>query len=373
MTAPVSACLIVRDDPHLPKTLASLAPHVAEIVIVYTGQGAKEFETWKETLRVETSLVFDHFTHASRPDGSLFDFAAPRDRSFALATQPYILWTDSDDLVEGLEHLPEILEKFQAAIRITPAGTFARICCPYECAYDEQGRCTSFVVRERLFFGRVWKWKRSVHERCELDKIGAKPLDLYEPRLVWKHQGALPGRSSVLRNLKILLEQKPDPLTLFDLGREYSKLPGDGEPAIECFTKYLQIAKIPEERAAACLHLSGLWFRREAPNLQKETMLETLIWAQKATQECGRFEDWYAYAKVQWMEAIVRSRPGMFELARRSGERALAAPTAGRYDSNPKDREVGIQELLEDCRERKAETIVIEYGGLTARLHRRKL
>ena len=45
--APVTACLIVNDDPHLPKTLACLAPHVAEIVVVYTGQDASAFKKYE--------------------------------------------------------------------------------------------------------------------------------------------------------------------------------------------------------------------------------------------------------------------------------------------------------------------------------------
>ena len=435
--APVTACLIVNDDPHLPKTLACLAPHVAEIVVVYTGQDAsafKKYELQKKWIgsahaapagpvpgaspagrpvgeefalsssppaggarRAGVSLlphvnynylrwIFDHFTHASRPDGTLFDFAAARNRSFALATQPWVLWADSDDLIDGLEHLPEVIANLETASEQSRRdGRILRLCCPYEYAYDAEGRCIRLVVRERIVKNvkGAWKWKRPVHERLEAFE-GADCLDLYEPRLVWKHQGAPPGRSTSARNLKILLDYvlrassaNVDALTLFDLGREYQQAPDDPEgggvpEAVECFEKYLQIAKTGEERAAACLHLSELWWRREAPTMQQKGLTETLAWTSRAVREAGRFEDWYAYAKIQWVQAIVYQVPAMYELARRTAERALSVPTEGRYDSNPRDRTVGIVELLADCKEQSRTEILVEHGGLTAKLTRRR-
>jgi glycosyltransferase involved in cell wall biosynthesis len=93
---PVSVCMIVRNEvDRVPATLASLSPggaaRFAEVVVLDTGSDDGTIGACRAAgARVETAAW----------EG----FAATRRRSFALATQAWILWLDADELLTDALH-----------------------------------------------------------------------------------------------------------------------------------------------------------------------------------------------------------------------------------------------------------------------------
>src|SRR5262245_15363524 len=119
MTAPISATLIVRDDRHILETIRQLRPHVAEIVVGYTPNDTLQAA---ELIAAGAKLV--------EIPGPLRDWASARNAVMRAATQPYLMWADSDDTFRGLDRLPE-------AIALLDNRPHARVLCPYEYAHDE--------------------------------------------------------------------------------------------------------------------------------------------------------------------------------------------------------------------------------------------
>ena len=107
--SPVSVCVIVRNDPHVEKALESIRPYVNEIVVVDTGSD----DGLTVAAAKKYADIFEIYTDCNNPQTGLIEsFAKARQKSFDLATQPWALWMDSDDIISGAEHLNTIIEEF---------------------------------------------------------------------------------------------------------------------------------------------------------------------------------------------------------------------------------------------------------------------
>src|SRR4029077_12948920 len=94
--------------------------------------------------------------------GKIANFSKARQRSFDLATQPWVMWVDSDDVVEGGENLIKITQAFDAA---KPDIDGLAVLFPYEYSYDENGQCSLKHYRERLLSNKkTFSWRNPVHE-----------------------------------------------------------------------------------------------------------------------------------------------------------------------------------------------------------------
>jgi len=268
----VSACLITRDDPHVAKAVACLraCPAITEIVIVDTG--SEDGGELAESLADK----YERYTGCNDADGNIADFADARARSYALATQPWVLWADSDDLIAGLEHLPEVLEW---AAR-TPN---ARVLCPYEYKYhydDTAGTPVYVQPRERLVRNDgSYRWERPVHETL-VHTEGAN-ADLYEPRMVWKHQ-RVGEPADKARNLRILRryaasQQTLDAWTLYNLGCECAHA-GEYKEAIDYLTRYVALSGWDEQRMLACFSIIDCYVALEPLG----EYIEAFGWARRA-------------------------------------------------------------------------------------------
>ena len=112
MTSPITLALIVKNEPFLEKCLLSIKDYVAEIVIVDTGSTDGTLEIVKKY-----ADIWEVFTDCNDPKtGLIEDFSMARERSFALATQPWVMWCDGDDTIEGGEHLEKLIKEAQAGI-----------------------------------------------------------------------------------------------------------------------------------------------------------------------------------------------------------------------------------------------------------------
>ena len=129
----LSLCMIVRnEEKRLGKCLDSVAAAVDEIVILDTGSqdGTKEI-AMRYTPHVQDYIWQD-------------DFAAARNASFALATKPFILWLDADDVID-----PPQLQKLME-LKETLNDDIDAVMMPYHYAFSRCGEPTLIFERERI-------------------------------------------------------------------------------------------------------------------------------------------------------------------------------------------------------------------------------
>src|ERR1700722_5503905 len=249
MKAPVSVCVIVKNDPHLERCLQSIRPYVEEIVVVDTGSTDNTPEIAKKY-----ADVFEVFTACNDPEtGLINDFSMARQRSFDLSNREYCMWMDSDDIVEGCEHLNELIEECKQKF---PNMETVSYLFPYEYAYNAQGQCTLKHYRERLIFNpSKQEWRNPVHEVI-CPKENTKVALITKENIVFKHQRQFsnkpqePGRN--LRILKKYYEKvgDSDARQLYYLGLEYSNS-GQFDEAIKCLVKYIDLSGWDDERVMA--------------------------------------------------------------------------------------------------------------------------
>lgn len=364
---PVTAVILWRDDPHLVETLRCIRPYVREIIIVNTNPGS--LSSHNAGLAGEAAAaLFDHpawdasatiihCPECNDADGNIADFSVARQRGFDAAHAPWILWLDSDDVIRGLDRLPEVIAEAERAQ--TAAGKPVRVVAAYEYAYDDQGECVILHGRERIMSNvrGAWRWDRPVHEAC-VAAPGQPWHDIKTDLLVWQHRSQ-PGRNTHTRNLRILRRYADeqgragivDPRTLFDLGAE-CEIAGLSDEADVHFRAYLDVSDQEDEKAVACIHLSNLALQRawKTPETGFQTdPVDALSWAERAVRYSGRFDDFFAVARIQYVTAGLRNEPERLEQAILFAEAALQSKVLGHHPASPKDRRRGVYELLVDC------------------------
>lgn len=338
--APVSLCVIVKNEPFLEKCLQSIRDYVQEIVVVDTGSNDNTPEIAKKY-----ADIFEIYTGCNDPQtGLIEDFAMARQRSFDLATQPWILWCDADDLIEGAQHLSKIISEF------TPNNNLDTISYlfPYEYSYNQLGQCTLQHYRERLFYNKnFYHWVNPVHEVL-VPNAGVKVAHMPREELVFKHHRQFspkvhePGRN--LRILKKYYEKvgDSDARQLYYLGLECCNS-GLIEESIQHLTKYVGVSGWEDERVMACLKLVDIY---QALN----NVDEGIKWAFKAIEIKENWgEGYFALAKMFYFLA---NRGGAQEM--RNWERCVyfakaglnLPPTRTLLFINPLERESEIHKYL---------------------------
>ena len=275
MKAPVSLCLIVKNEPLLEPCLQSLRDYVEEIVIVDTGS------TSQECLDVARKYadIFEIYTACNDPTTGLIDsFSQARQRSFDLATKDWVLWVDADDVVEGGEHLMRLVSSFQS----TPELDAVAFMFPYEYSYDGAGKCVCRHYRERLFSNKKhFHWVNPVHEVIIIND-GLKVQLISDESLIYKHRRQYSQKQVESgRNLRILKKYvegagKDDARQMYYIGLEYFNN-GFVKEAIDSLTRYIDISGWDDERIMACLKLVDIY---QGINQYQEA----LKWAFKAVE-----------------------------------------------------------------------------------------
>jgi glycosyltransferase involved in cell wall biosynthesis/tetratricopeptide (TPR) repeat protein len=307
--SPVSMCVIVRGEPLLEQALLSVRPWVEELVVVVTSASDKA------SLEVAGRLadVVEVDERCNVLDGQMtdeiWDFSIARNRSFELATKPWILWMDADDIVDGLDRLPEVLR----IADVGRQGGALEVCVhfPYEYQYNERGECFVLQKRERLFsnFNRLlrFRWMNEDHEVC----LPVDPRAIVIPamdQIVWKHRRHLSTKNfDPLRNLRILrkmIERRPDDLrTKYYFGSALADA-GLLDEAISALSDYAQKSNWDEEKAMACLRLVNL-------HLAKNDLDGAVLWGLRlvATRE-------------NWAEGYLALCKSFYLMAQRGGDDA---------------------------------------------------
>jgi tetratricopeptide (TPR) repeat protein len=210
--APVTASLIVKNEPLLRDTLTKLRPYVQEIVVVDTGSEFPPSDLAKEGLIDRLEIRPGEFDYYGVP----IDFAAARNRSLGLATQPWMLWLDGDDTIEGLDSLHELIADAESHRLAGPPNRQVQVMLPYEYSHDGGGRCDLLIFRERLHSKPgAWVWQYPVHEILA-PAPGIEQYRLDRTCMIWKHrrdQAGKTGEGTVKRNVAIIqkyLEHTPE-------------------------------------------------------------------------------------------------------------------------------------------------------------------
>jgi tetratricopeptide (TPR) repeat protein len=228
MTAPVSLCLIARDEEHnLPACLGPVADLVTEIVVVDTGS------------QDQTRQVAGRFGARVIDFPWIDSFAAARNESIRHATQPWIFWLDADD-------------RLDQANRQQLAALFASL-ADDNAAYLMRSRSLSAgggagltVHHARLFRNHpAIRWEYRVHEQI-LPAILRQGGVLHHTEIAIIHAGyqdtALRHRKEE-RNLRLLrmdeADRPDDPIVLFHLGWTLYAL-GRSEEALPILSRSLQ-------------------------------------------------------------------------------------------------------------------------------------
>lgn len=342
MKAPVSLCIIVKNEPLLENCLKSLREFVEEIVIVDTGST----DNVTQEIAKRYADVFDVYTACNNSEtGLIEDFSAARQRSFDLATKPWVLWCDADDVIEGAQHLNFIIDDFEKHRGSLETVGFM---FPYEYSYDSKGNVTCRHFRERLVYNKkAFKWVNPVHE-CLVPQDDTNVNFIPREEVVFKHRrqysGKTPEQGRNLRILKKYIEKvgDSDARQLYYIGLEYCNN-GMINEAIESLTKYVSVSGWPDEIAMACLKLVDIY---QAFGQYEEG----LKWAFKTVDT---FENWsegyFALARMYYFLA-----PSKGPLATRYWRKCAhfaklglsLPPTQTLLFINPFERDVIIHEYL---------------------------
>jgi len=408
MSAPVSMCLIVRDEPLLGEALASVRPWVEELIVVVTCSSDKASIETARACKADRVEVFEGCNDVPGPEGLMVDFAAARNFSFSLATQPWTAWMDADDLIEGLEHLPHVLAlgTLAKAAGVEPALQFH-----YEYAHDDAGRCVCLQVRERIFSSRTaFRWMNRCHEVCP----GVAPNAVVQPvmsEIVWKHQrhrsarpapwapntpypdayfvhhdnrrfrsrrahtsGTTPPtgmgnddwefyrREDPNRNVRIMriahAEHPEDARTLYYFGCALTDA-GLTDESVPILSKYVDKSGWDEERALACLKLSNILFFRAVAAPSAAAFHEAARWASRAVMERENWGEGYLQlariCSVMAKQGIDSQRN--WERCVRFGKLGLdLPPTTTAIYTNPLERDYDAHELMNVARSMVGDT-----------------
>lgn len=237
----LSLCMIVRNEAEfLERCLASVAPHVDEIIIIDTGSA----DETKEIAARFTANVFD-FSWTN-------DFAKARNAAIAKASSPWIMMLDADEYLE-VQDLSELRALLRGLSTEIPVGLVLPV---YNfVGYTGSGK-VSISKAMRIFTRHDdLRFDRPVHEQL-LSRTGQ--LTELEFPLVIYHTGytseMIKSRSKNERNQSILLQMRNAgkfmPYDAFLMGNEHFS-----QDQYEHAWTYYQEANHPSQRDKTWLSL----------------------------------------------------------------------------------------------------------------------
>lgn len=325
----ISLCMIVKNvETIIGNALSPVVALVDEVVIVDTGSldGTKA-----AVLKAAPVAKIYDFHPASHPNAFLLDtpetwkeqipgnfsgklmlsdFAAARQFGLERCTSKYLLWIDSDDVIEHPEKIREIVDDMER-------NAVDSAMCNYDYAHDGYGNVTCKLTRERIVKIGKPSWHNPVHEVLSPAGNAKFYTNINIVHRRGKY-GLAPEQQH--RNLKILLKwwethgENPDPRMLFYLAMETRFVWPD--KAIKYLEEYCKKSGWDEERGVAH-YISGLL--HENSGRYTEAFSE---YAQAAMEAYWNPDPFFgaarvAYFKNDWPKCIEWTERG-FEIAGKS-------------------------------------------------------
>lgn len=342
--APISICMIVKNEPLLEKSILSIRDHVEEVVIVDTGS-----TDGTEKIAKKYADIFKTYADCNDPQTGLIEnFSQARQYSFDLATQPWTMWADADDIIEGAENLNKIITVHENKKHEMTNIDDVAFLFPYEYSYDGNGQCTCRHYRERLFSNKkAFHWVNPVHEVVvpnNNDRTSLITVDdvLYKHQRQFSQKIGEPGRN--LRILRKYFEKvgDTDARQMYYLGLECCNA-GLIEEGTAHLIKYISISGWDDERVMACLKLVDLY---QALNQYSEG----LKWAFKAVEINEQWgECYFAIARMFYYLALAGGHNEFrnWERCAYFAKTGLTfPPTRTLLFVNPRERDVEIHKYL---------------------------
>ena len=250
--ATISLCMIVKSGRELfEECLSSMAPYVDEIVVVVDGESPDGCD--------EVAENFGAKIIRRELDG---DFASQRNVSFEAATGDWILWLDSDDYLDDESASRIKILADEGWDKGIDAWFF-----DYQYAFDNYGRCTTVLRRERLLRRETgWNWKYEIHEVCLCDN--PEPVCQYDPgvQIIHKRHETPPELRDPERNVRIIEKVLPnyedDVRMIFYAGNEFLAA-GQTDRAIECYETVVEKDSWAEQKFLSCYRLASLYIEQD--------------------------------------------------------------------------------------------------------------
>lgn len=238
------------------RAVISVVDYVDAIYITTTQKESKP--NWK---KLGGKVKYSHFDWTD-------NFAEARNFNFRQIKEDYILWIDSDDVVEGAENIPEVVKEMKKQ-------NLDAVFVDYNYEIDRKtGEIIIVHPRERIVKNGVYKWKAALHETLIPSRMVQTRYikDFVINHLPTEEQKA----DNMSRNLRIMgnrykkeraLVEKGelkeiDPRTEYYLARILFdiKTPESMARASELFQDYLEHSGWDEERAMAWNYLGNYFY-----------------------------------------------------------------------------------------------------------------
>lgn len=339
--APVSACLITRNEQaNIEACLQSIRSYVREIVVVDTGS-----TDGTPAIAQKYADKWERFTACNDAEDRIQDFSLARQRSFDLATQPWVMWIDGDDILEGAHKLAEL---------VAAHDHLPRVCVMWNYDYDHDGttgpdgkpNVTMKFIRERLVKPATdFKWISPVHETL-VPQHPDTPKVLVPDGIKNVHRRR--DIAKVVesgRNLRILQTYynkvgETDVRALYYLGLELGWT-GNPEQSIEMHKRYIEKSGWEDEK-----YLSILEVARHYQGLQKWN--DAIEWALKALVVRETWgEGYFSLAKSYYYRAHETKDFRDWERSVNFARKYLESPpTQSVLFINPMERKVEVHRYL---------------------------
>jgi len=254
--APVSVTFIVRDrEDALARAVASVRPHVSEIVIVDTGSS-------DGTPGVAKRLAdrFKQYEGCNNPDtGLIEDFSAARNFALSLAREPWAMWMDSDDELTGGAAIAPMIASLSRQTR------------PIQISFPYRDDNLTWVRERIVSLPKDFEWVDPCHEilrhRPPADRRKTVQVHCVSTEsLTMVHHKGRDQKRERGRNLRILRAALNrhgflTPRQMFYIGREHADL-GNVPEAIMWLRRCTQSGGWEDERAMAHMQLADLYIAR---------------------------------------------------------------------------------------------------------------
>jgi len=250
----IGVSIIARNaEPSIGECISSVEKYVDQVVVVLAGESTDKTAEVAKQASEKTELYDFEWCD---------DFSAARNYALSKMNTDWIMWVDSDDVVENADQIPGIVAN-------TPSH-IAAIWLPYFYAFDDCGNTTTLFDRERIMRKKIgWVWRGRVHETVAPLNNPVNYAKNEDVKIIHKHMDIGGSRSE--RNFKLLnlmhLESPEDRRVWMYLG--FQHFAGQSwEEATEWFMKFVACEDVLPIEKYQCLTYAG-----------------------RAMREAGRFKD----------------------------------------------------------------------------------